>query len=105
MTRDHARQLVELERNLLEASIKRTEPQRGVNVHAGEVRSNKMNLSWFSLTNSQRNALHNLCQHGPCDLPRELGEQLTNLGLAEPLTRGGYCVSPLGMTIPPATMQ
>lgn len=64
-----------------------------------------MNLSWSSLTFSQRSALNDLCRHGPCDLPRELGEQLTNLGLAEPLTRGGYCVSPLGLTVPPSTLH
>lgn len=59
-----------------------------------------MNLSWNCLTPSQRDALLALCEHGPLDLPRELGEQLSNLGLAEPLIRGGYCVSPLGMTVP-----
>lgn len=59
-----------------------------------------MKLSWNCLTPSQRDALLALCEHGPLDLPRELGEQLSNLGLAEPLIRGGYCVSPLGMTVP-----
>ena len=60
-----------------------------------------MNLSWSGLTRSQRTALHDLCAFGPCELPRELGEQLTNLGLVEQLLRGGYCVSPLGMTVEP----
>ena len=60
-----------------------------------------MNLSWNALTQTQRSALHDLCAYGPCELPRELGEQLTNLGLAEALMRGGYCVSPLGRTVEP----
>lgn len=60
-----------------------------------------MNLSWSCLTPSQRNALALLCQQGPVELPRELGEQLRNLGLAEPLIRGGYCVSALGKTVLP----
>ncbi|SEP65330.1 hypothetical protein SAMN05428969_0321 [Devosia sp. YR412] len=63
-----------------------------------------MNLSWSGLTHIQRNALRSLCQDGPCELPRDLGEQLTNLGLAEPLTRGGYCVSALGLTVPPSSL-
>lgn len=60
-----------------------------------------MNLSWLSLTPLQRSALVLLCDEGPLELPRELGEQLRNLGLAEPLLRGGYCVSPLGKTVLP----
>lgn len=64
-----------------------------------------MNLSWSNLTYLQRNALSALCISGPCELPNELGEQLSNLGLAEKLTRGGYCVSPLGLTVPPAKMN
>lgn len=64
-----------------------------------------MNLNWMSLTQTQRLALHDLCAYGPCELTRELGEQLTNLGLAEPLTRGGYCVSPLGKTLAPVWLH
>lgn len=60
-----------------------------------------MNLSWTCLSQSQRTALLALCQYGPCDLPNDVGEQLKNLGLAEPLLRGGYCVSPLGKTVVP----
>lgn len=60
-----------------------------------------MNLSWSCLTPSQRSALALLCHQGPVELPRELGEQLRNLGLAEPLIRGGYCVSALGKTVLP----
>ncbi|WEK03855.1 MAG: hypothetical protein P0Y65_16925 [Candidatus Devosia phytovorans] len=61
-----------------------------------------MNFSWTSLTQSQRLALRNLCANGPHELPRDLGEQLTSLGLAEPLSQGGYGVSPLGLTVAPA---
>lgn len=64
-----------------------------------------MNLSWSNLTHLQRNALSTLCQDGPCELPRELGEQLASLGLVEKLLRGGYCVSPLGTTVPPSTLH
>lgn len=64
-----------------------------------------MNLSWNNLTRMQRMALQELCDGGPCDLPHELGEQLTNLGLAVALDGGGYCVSPLGTTVPPATVH
>ncbi|HEY8577975.1 MAG TPA: hypothetical protein VIL88_16735 [Devosia sp.] len=60
-----------------------------------------MNLSWSCLTQSQRSALTHLCQYGPGDLPREIGEQLINLGLVEPLRAGGYCASALGLTVPP----
>lgn len=62
-----------------------------------------MNFNWTSLTQTQRRALRDLCSHGPRELPRDLGEQLTSLGLAEPLIQGGYCVSPLGMTVAPTT--
>lgn len=61
-----------------------------------------MNFSWTSLTQTQRTALRNLCNHGPRELPRDLGEQLTSLGLAEPALDGAYVVSPLGMTVAPA---
>ena len=60
-----------------------------------------MNISWNCLTRLQRDAMVALCTVGPCALSREIGEQLSNLGLAEPLIRGGYCVSALGMTVPP----
>lgn len=60
-----------------------------------------MNLSWTNLTQSQRSALRNLCANGTCDLPRDLGDQLTNLGLAEHVNRGSYSVSPLGLAVAP----
>lgn len=50
---------------------------------------------------SQRTALLARYQYRPCDLRNDVGEQLKNLGLAEPLLRGGYCVSPLGKTVVP----
>ena len=64
-----------------------------------------MNLSWSNPTNLQPNALSALCQSGPFELPNELGEQLSNLGLAEKLCRGGYCVSPFGLTVAPSTLN
>lgn len=64
-----------------------------------------MNLNWMNLTPSQRSAVSLLCQHGPCDLPRELGEQLVNLGLAEIAADGVYCISALGATVPPTTLH
>ena len=60
-----------------------------------------MNLSWSNLTLMQRSALHNLCQNGPGALPVELGEQLSNLGLVDRLSGGGYGVSALGQTVQP----
>lgn len=60
-----------------------------------------MNLDWNCLSQTQRRALTLLSRNGPCDLPRELGEQLTNLGLVETLQVGGYCISPLGSTLSP----
>ena len=60
-----------------------------------------MNLVWNNLSVAQRDALMALCKNGPCDLPRDLGEQLQNLGVAEALQAGGYCVSALGVTVLP----
>ncbi|QQR40428.1 hypothetical protein [Devosia rhizoryzae] len=64
-----------------------------------------MNLHWTNLTASQRQALMMLCSNGPSTLPDELGEQLCNLGLAERTASSGYCISALGMTVPPATLN
>ena len=61
-----------------------------------------MNLDWNCLSTHQRRALTVLSMNGPCDLPREVGEQLCNLGLVVPLQVGGYCISALGATLPPA---
>jgi hypothetical protein len=61
-----------------------------------------MNLSWSNLTRMQRSALRNLCQNGPGELPVELGEQLSNLGLVDRLSGGGYGVSAMGLTVPPS---
>lgn len=63
-----------------------------------------MNLLWTNLTSPQRQAMMMLCQGGSCALSAELGEQLCNLGLAE---RAGsdFRVSPLGKTVPPATIH
>ncbi len=58
-----------------------------------------MTTNWHDLTRSQRIALLTLGRHGPCDLNPRLGEQLRNMGLADLLTVGGYCVSPLGRTL------
>lgn len=63
-----------------------------------------MNLVWMNLTPSQRNAVSLLCRNGPSDLPRELGEQLINLGLAEWSGNGAYCISALGATMRPTTL-
>lgn len=62
-----------------------------------------MNLNWMNLTPSQRSAVSLLCQQGPSGLPKELAEQLVNLGLAEPAPNGIYNISALGATVPPAT--
>jgi len=59
----------------------------------------------MTLTQSQKRALSVLCEHGPCPLPAELGEQLLNLGLAERTEGEIYCVSALGATVPPATLH
>ncbi|SFV28480.1 hypothetical protein SAMN05216456_0526 [Devosia crocina] len=64
-----------------------------------------MNLNWKDLTASQRSAVSLLCQRGPCILPRELAEQLINLGLAEQAASGVYCISALGSTLPPETLH
>ncbi|RYG30912.1 MAG: hypothetical protein EON93_13890 [Burkholderiales bacterium] len=64
-----------------------------------------MNLDWMNLTPSQRSAVSLLCQRGPSGLPRELGEQLINLGLAEWAAEGVYCISALGATLPPTTLH
>lgn len=60
-----------------------------------------MNLDWMNLTASQRSAVSLLCAQGPSSLPRELGEQLINLGLAETADDGIYAISALGATMPP----
>ncbi len=60
-----------------------------------------MNLDWMNLTASQRSAVSLLCLRGPSGLPRELGEQLTNLGLVECAADGVYCISALGATVRP----
>lgn len=62
-----------------------------------------MNLNWMNLTPSQRSAVSLLCQNGPSGLPKELAEQLINLGLAEPAAGGSYSISALGTTVPPTT--
>lgn len=64
-----------------------------------------MNLNWMNLTASQRSAVSLLCQKGPCILPRELGEQLINLGLVEEAAQGVYCISALGATVLPETLH
>ena len=64
-----------------------------------------MNLVWMNLTPSQRSAVSLLCQEGPSGLPRELGEQLINLGLAEWSSDGVYCISALGATMQPTTLE
>lgn len=64
-----------------------------------------MNLLWTGLSPAQQRALAALLENGPADLPREVGEQLCNLGLAEPLIAGGYCVSALGATVLPASAR
>ena len=64
-----------------------------------------MNLNWKDLTAPQRTAVSLLCQRGPCVLPRELGEQLINLGLAEEAANGVFCISALGATVPPETLH
>lgn len=64
-----------------------------------------MNLTWTNLTVSQRSAVSLLCQRGPCVLPRELAEQLVNLGLAEEAAAGIFCVSALGSTLPSETLH
>lgn len=64
-----------------------------------------MNLSWNALTPYQRTALQALGKEGPMMLPAELGEQLCNLGLAEKLKMGGYCISALGATFKPQSIH
>lgn len=64
-----------------------------------------MNLRWTSLTRAQRAALSILHGEGPCLLPQELGEQLINLGLVEPLHAGGYCITAMGSTLVPPTIH
>ena len=64
-----------------------------------------MNLNWMTLTLSQRSAVALLCERGACVLPRELGEQLLNLGLVEQAGDGLYCISALGATVPPETLH
>ncbi|CAN7580527.1 hypothetical protein [Devosia sp. LjRoot3] len=60
-----------------------------------------MNLDWMKLTASQRSAVSLLCEQGPSGLPRDLGEQLLSLGLAE-WADGVYCISALGTTMRPS---
>lgn len=64
-----------------------------------------MNLAWMNLTASQRSAVSLLCSKGPTGLPRDLGEQLINLGLAEWTDDGVYCISALGTTMEPNSVQ
>lgn len=64
-----------------------------------------MNLIWTNLTLAQRKALEALCLTGPSALPRELGEQLQNLGLVELAADNVWCVSALGATIQPTTLH
>lgn len=63
-----------------------------------------MNLVWMNLTASQRRAVSLLCEHGPSSLPRDLGEQLISLGLAE-CSDGVYCISVLGTTMRPCAVH
>ena len=58
-----------------------------------------MGIAWDVLLRSQRAALLALRKFGPCDLLIETGEQLQNLGLAEKLVMGGYCITPLGQVV------
>lgn len=52
-----------------------------------------MNLNWMTLSDAQRSAVSLLCQRGLCPLPKELAEQLINLGIAEQVGDGIYCIS------------
>lgn len=64
-----------------------------------------MNLNWISLTEAQQAAISLLNQRGPCVLPKVLGDQLLNLGLAEQPVNGVYCISALGSTVVPETLH
>ena len=64
-----------------------------------------MNLEWECLTPSQRAALAALGSQGPRQLPRDVGEQLYNLGLAEIPVDGLYCISATGSTVLPTTIH
>jgi len=62
-----------------------------------------MNLNWLTLSVAQRSAVSLLCQRGVCPLPRELAEQLINLGIAEQVDEGVYCISAFGATVAPTS--
>lgn len=64
-----------------------------------------MNLEWSYLTPRQRAALEALEHTGLCRLPGEVGEQLYNLGLAEIVDAGVYCLSATGTTVLPVTVH
>lgn len=62
-----------------------------------------MNLNWMTLSDAQRSAVSLLCQRGLCPLPKELAEQLINLGIAEQVGNGIYCISAFGSTVAPTS--
>ena len=62
-----------------------------------------MNLNWMSLSDAQRSAVSFLCQRGLCPLPREVAEKLINLGIAEQVDEGAYCISAFGTTVAPTS--
>lgn len=60
-----------------------------------------MNVNWMTLSEAQRSAVSLLCQRRLCPLPRELAEQLINLGIAEQAGADVYRISSCGSTVAP----